>query len=211
MKAAHKRRRLLYIVGGAALIFLVANYGVLPWLDHQEELRNEKSSKEASLARMIGVIRKKSTYEQGLAKIQNSKKVLMDQLLAGKDAAALSGELTLVVKNMCEAQGISIQRIDAGMKPERFDAETLKRTPELADFQKVKIVVALKCTPPQLANLLGTLEAYPRLIVLDRMEIRAYNVADDKSIAPYLYLMSFLYAPQPHPQGGAKKPAMIKT
>jgi type II secretory pathway component PulM len=199
-----KRDRKVILIGAVVLLVItVVYFGVLPLVDLVREIETEKSDREAELIRMAEAIRQKEYLRQSLSHLKSSEDSLRALLLEGDDPTVVTSELHRLVNTMAEQQGIAVTRIDASTKPERFDTETIKKNPLMAGFLKIRVRASLKCTPDKLAQMLAALENQPKFLIVERLEIRAWNVRPDKEINPDIVVATYVYKPE----APAPKPA----
>ena len=77
----------------------------------------------------------------------------------------------------------------------------------MAGFLKIRVRASLKCTPDKLAQMLAALENQPKFLIVERLEIRAWNVRPDKEINPDIVVATYVYkpeAPAPEPARPAR-------
>lgn len=200
----NKRSRRALIWGGLIVLIIIgANYGTA-LLDFTGQMQSRGASKEQEILRMLGAIGQKDYYQQALGRAKGAEKAYRELLLPGEDQTAVAAELHRLVTQLAEQYTITVNRVEPTMKPEKFDKESVKQNPALADFQKIRVKAQFKCTPDKLVQFLTSIESQPRFVVLERLEIRAYTVRPDKEITPDVTLMTYMYQPEPADEGKKK-------
>jgi len=177
----------------AAIVIVM--FVILPLIDYLNSLDEEKEAREARLIRMVETIKQKDYYQQALVRLKNNLNSYKAILINGKKVGDVQSELHRIVTTLAEKHSIGVRRIDASIKPERFNAEALKKDPLLANFIKVKVRASLRCTPDKMAQFLADLESNQKFLLIERLEIRAWNVRADKIISPEVVVTTFMYQP----------------
>jgi type II secretory pathway component PulM len=196
VKLTKRDRKVILIGGSVFLVVMVVYFGILPLIDLVGQIQNDKVQREEQLVRMAESIRQKEYLQQALGHLKSSEDSLRALLLEGDDPTVVTSELHRLVTTMAEQQGIAVTRVDASSKPERFDTETIKKNPLMANFLKIKVRASLKCTPDKLVQMLAALESQPKFLVVERLEIRAWNVRPDKEINPDIIVATYVYKPE---------------
>lgn len=196
MNISKRDRRVLIIGALVVACILLALFVAMPLADYLKSMEADKQERETQLLRMIETIQQKEYFQQALNQMKNNEDDIKSVLLEGDDPNVVSSELHRIVTNLADQQGISVTRVDASMKPERFDKETIKKDPLKAGFLKIKVRASIKCTPDKLAQFLSTIEGHPKFLLVDRLEIRAWNVRPDKEISPDIVVMTYMYLPE---------------
>jgi hypothetical protein len=195
------------LLGGAiAALLLALWYGLLPLIDYARQLDEDKNRLENDLIRKAEIIRQKDYYQQSLARLMAAEDSIRAIMIEGSDATQVTSELHRVVTTLAEQHGINVSRIDASLKPERFDTETVKQNPFMGNFVKLRVRASLKCTPDKLTAMLASIEGHPKFLVVERLEVRAWNVRPDKEINPDIVVMTIIFKPD-ESAPDKKKPA----
>jgi len=195
LKISRRDRNIIIVGGIVAAVVLVVKFGIFSLIDLSDELASAKQEQEAKLIRMAETIRQREYYQQALSKVKSTEDSLKTVLLEGDDPAAVTAELHRIITTLAEQNSITLARIDASAKPEKLDAETIKKNPFMAGFLKVKVRASLKCTPDKLMTMLSIIENHQKYLIVERLEIRAWNVRPDKEITPDVVLATYLFKP----------------
>jgi len=191
-----RRDRRVILIGGVIVALLaVAWYGVLPLVEYARQLETDKSQLEGDLIRKAEIIRQKDQYQQSLARLMAAEDSFRSIMIEGTDPTQVTSELHRVINTLAEQHGINVSRIDASLKPERFDTEKVKQNPFMSNFLKLRVRASLKCTPDKLMAMLASIEGHPKFMVVERLEVRAWNVRPDKEINPDIVIMTMIFKP----------------
>ncbi|HOB52677.1 MAG TPA: type II secretion system protein GspM [Acidobacteriota bacterium] len=195
MNISRRDRRVILIGGVVVLLVAAVWYGILPLIEYARQLENDKNQLESDLIRKAEIIRQKDGYQQSLAGLMAAEDRFRSIMIEGTDPTQVTSELHRVVNTLAEQHGISVSRIDASLKPERFDTETVKQNPFMGNFLKLRVRASLKCTPDKLMAMLASIEGHPKFLAVERLEVRAWNVRPDKEINPDIVVMTLIFKP----------------
>ena len=206
MRLSQRDRRIVTIGAALSAVVLVVVYGVVPLIEYAVDLPEERQRLSARLQRMVETIQLRDHYQQELVGARDTVDGLRGRLISETDSEAASAELHRIINTTAESQAVVVRTITPEKKPERFDVESVKKNPKLAQFLKVKVTAQLQCRPDQLAAFLLELERNPRYVEVERIDINAWNVRADKVISPSVTLATYVLQP-PAPEAETKRPA----
>ncbi|MBP7866397.1 MAG: hypothetical protein KA419_10640 [Acidobacteria bacterium] len=199
------------MTGGLAVLVSLAPMLYWDESDFGEEKKQEEEtirSLRDVIVRKQAAINEKGNYQRKLERLEADLKKASGFLFTG-DSEAVSAELLKIVTDRATANGIGITRIDQAVKPERIPKDVVDKDPFLADFLRVKVVAYIKCTPDQLAKLLESLENLDKFAYVERLDVKSFSVAPDKTVNGVLYLSTYIFKPEKKETDTKKKETRV--
>lgn len=165
-------KRALAALAAGAVIFVLAQFLVLPAIDSGEKLRASLPLKEKTLRKYLNLASLIGTRETDGRTLQARLAEAETGLLDSRAAALASAELQERVKLLAEEQKIELRGADF------LPAKPLK--PAEAGYIGVPLALAFECTLDQFAGFLSTAAAGPKTLAIEQLSISASPPRPDR-------------------------------
>jgi len=167
-----REKRALGALAGAFLLFLLAQFIALPWMEAAEKLRASLPLKEKTLRKYHNLAALVGLRETDWRTIQGRLAEAERGLLDSKAAALASAELQQRLQQMAEQHGIELRSTD--FPPVR----PLK--PADAGYALAPVGLSFECTLDQLVNFLAAVAAGPKTLSIEQLSIMANPPRPDR-------------------------------
>lgn len=160
-----REKRALGALAGAFLLFLLAQFIALPWMEAAEKLRASLPLKEKTLRKYHNLAALVGPRETDWRTIQGRLAEAERGLLDSKTGALASAEMQQRLQQLADQQGIELRGADF------LPVKPLK--PADAGYALVPVGLSLECTLDQLANFLAMAATGPKTLSIEQLSIVA--------------------------------------
>jgi len=185
----NRRDRVAVTTGAVALVlFLLLQFGLLPWLERLPAQRTELEDKELTLQRYQRLVGRTGTEQARLATAQERLKTLEASLLDSRSASLANAEWRQLVRELAESRGIELGR-----------SEFLRLQNLSPDYALVAGRVQFRCRVDQLVDFLVALATSPKLLSVRGLRIAAVQRDPEKRIIVEMTIAAAMAAQGPAP------------
>ena len=160
-----REKRALGALAGAFLLFLLAQFIALPWMEAAEKLRASLPLKEKTLRKYHNLAALVGLRETDWRTIQGRLAEAERGLLDSKTGALASAEMQQRLQQLADQQGIELRGADF------LPVKPLK--PADAGYALVPVGLSFECTLDQLANFLAMAATGPKTLLIEQLSIVA--------------------------------------
>lgn len=161
MTISSRERRLL-VLGGASLVaFLTINYGVVPAILDQVQVRSEYREKIEALERFQLVVDGKRRYEKKYAETETLFRQLQQRLLPGEKLTLAAADLQAMLHKAAGESGVTIV------------SESIHTPKKAEGFTQVAVELSLNADMRKLRDFLYKIESAGRLLTVPKLQINA--------------------------------------
>ena len=157
-----RRERTLVILTGVILLIFVGKYAVVtPLIERRAFVKQELENQPALLTKNLRYLGQRETMVAGLESARGQIQAQEPKLLTGDTPSVNASDLQETVQAMAAREGTQV-------------ITTRVLNPEAAgSFSKIGIQLEIGAQIQQLANLIRGIEASPKLLVIDEINVRS--------------------------------------
>lgn len=157
-----RRERALVILTGVILLIFVGKYAVVtPLIERRAFVKQELENQPALLTKNLRYLGQRETMVAGLESARGQIQAQEPKLLTGDTPSVNASDLQETVQAMAAREGTQV-------------ITTRVLNPEAAgSFSKIGIQLEIGAQIQQLANLIRGIEASPKLLVIDEINVRS--------------------------------------
>ena len=157
-----KRERSLVIFTVLILVVFIGKYAVItPFLDRREWVKNQLDSQPQLLAKNLRYVSQRDALRASLEAMRAQRKAQEPKLLSGDTPSVTASDLQETVQGLATREGTQV-----------ITTRVLNPEP-VGSFSKIGIQMEIGGQIQQIANLIKAVEASPKLLVIDEINIRS--------------------------------------
>jgi len=167
MKVAirERDRRAILLLGGAAVVYAVFAFGLLPAFDALKEGASGAGAKEEQLSRYRRALIRKDHYTKLLEQARKDVSALEDRLIRGDNPTLAAVELQTIVEE-------AAKKVDVELNQRNISAARKKDE----HFNEITMTLAFEATPAQLTRFLEEIRNASKFITLRTAQIAPTEV-----------------------------------
>ena len=173
-----REKGLIAATGGAALIFVLMQYSVLPYWDSLAETSEKIDIQSKRISSYRRVLRGQDSVEAALRVAQQQTALMETGLLTNRSDALANAEIQGLVKDLAISKGMSFQRSDS--------LPVKSVSPE---YSKVSTRVEITGAINQLVDLLAAFETAAKILFAEEMRISPVQMGNPKNKQVHATLM----------------------
>ena len=161
-------RRAILLLVGAAVIYAVFSFGILPAFDALKDASSEVGGKEEQLSRYRRALIRKGHYARLLEKARKDVSDLEARLIRGDNPTLAAVELQTIVEEAAKKVGLefSQRNISPARKKDEF-------------FNEITMTLAFEATPGQVTQFLEEIRNAPKFITVRNAQIAPAQVVHE--------------------------------
>jgi type II secretion system (T2SS) protein M len=158
-------RRALLMLMGAAALYGILSFAVLPAFDALKTAASGTVDKEQQLSKYRRALVRKGNYTQLLEQARKNMAADEARFIRGDNPSLASVELQTIVENAAQKAGLALNQrnISAARKKDDF-------------FNEITMTVEIGATPSQISNFLAELRSAPKFLVVRTVQLAPTEV-----------------------------------
>lgn len=171
LKSKSPRERYFVLAAlGMAVIFSLIKFGIEPFLQSQQNIREEIPVKITQLEKYRQFVAGKSQAEKNLKQVQTLSKMSYVNLLPGETPPLAAANLQNILKTLSAKNLISIK------------SEKVLDTKVMDYFTQIPVQIEFISTITNLTNFLCDIENYDQSLIITDLNIRATSYREPKDV-----------------------------
>lgn len=161
MTISSRDRRFLVLGGVALVAILLINYGIVPAILSQMQVRSERREKLQALERFQLVVEGKRRYEKKFAEAEGLFKQLQQRLLPGEKLTLAAADLQTMLHKAAGESGVTIV------------SESIHAPKKVEGFTQVAVELSLNADLKKLRDFLYRIESAGKLLTVPKLMVNA--------------------------------------
>lgn len=161
MTISSRDRRFLVLGGVALVAILLINYGIVPAISSQMQVRSERREKLQALERFQLVVEGKRRYEKKFAEAEGLFKQLQQRLLPGEKLTLAAADLQAMLHKAAGEGGVTIV------------SESIHAPKKVEGFTQVAVELSLNADLKKLRDFLYRIESAGKLLTVPKLMVNA--------------------------------------
>jgi len=168
LEIRERDRRAMLLLVGAAVVYAVFSFGILPAFDALKDASSEVGGKEEQLSRYRRALIRKGHYARLLEKARKDVSDLEARLIRGDNPTLAAVELQTIVEEAAKKVGLefSQRNISPARKKDEF-------------FNEITMTLAFEATPGQVTQFLEEIRNAPKFITVRNAQIAPAQVVHE--------------------------------
>jgi len=168
LEIRERDRRAMLLLVGAAVVYAVFSFGILPAFDALKDASSEVGGKEEQLSRYRRALIRKGHYARLLEKARKDVSDLEARLIRGDNPTLAAVELQTIVEQAAKKVGLefSQRNISPARKKDEF-------------FNEITMTLAFEATPGQVTQFLEEIRNAPKFITVRNAQIAPAQVVHE--------------------------------
>jgi len=165
---------------GTAVIFSTVKYGIDPFIERQQLVREEIPVRIQQLEKYRRFVAGKSRSEENLKRIRALSKKSEQKMLPGATPALAAANLQDILKTLSAKNLISIK------------SEKVLDTKPLDFFERIPVQIEFTSTITNLTNFLHDIESYEKLLIINDLTVRVTSRRNPRDVRATLVVTGLM-------------------
>lgn len=167
---SHRERVIVLAAALMAMVFVLFQYVIDPFLESQARIEEEIPVKRMQLEKYRQFVAGKQQAEQDLQRIENLAKRSSNKLLAGNTSPLAAANLQEILKTLSAKNMVKI-RSEKVLDSKQFDY-----------YVQIPVQIEFMSTMTDLTNFLYDIETYQKILTIVDLNIRVANRRDPRDV-----------------------------
>ncbi len=191
MKVSKRDKRILTIGSYAAVLILVINYVIIPFIESESDIRGGTEQKEMMLQKFEKVINQKEEIEKRLAQVKRKQNQLNRKLLKGSTPSLAAAEMQKILEKLSKTHGLELKSVK------------VKNSEEKDAFLVIPLEIRLITDLNKTRKFLADLEKNTKYLVIPKLKISVKSQKDPKEVVVTMVVTGFFLKEDAGKEGNA--------
>jgi len=175
-----KRDKKILTIGGVAVaLFLFITYVISPFIESEQEIREDTEQREVLLQKYEKIINQKSEVEKDLTKMKRNLTKIKGKLLKGSTTSLAAAEMQKMLEKISKSHDLELKSVKVK------DAE------KEGDFLAIPLELRLTTDLNRTRKFLADLENNQKYLIIPQLKISVVNQRDPKEVIVTIVVTGF--------------------
>jgi Tfp pilus assembly protein PilO len=175
-----KRDKKILTVGGVAVgLFLFITYVISPFIESEQEIRDNTEQSEVLLQKYEKIINQKSEVEKDLTKIKRNLTKIKGKLLKGSTPSLAAAEMQKMLEKISKSHNLELKSVK------------VKEAEKEGDFLAIPLELRLTTDLNRTRKFLADLENNQKYLIIPQLKISVKNQRDPKEVIVTVVVTGF--------------------
>jgi len=175
-----KRDKKILTIGGVAVaLFLFITYVISPFIESEQEIREDTEQREVLLQKYEKIINQKSEIEKDLTKMKRNLTKIKGKLLKGSTTSLAAAEMQKMLEKISKSHDLELKSVKVK------DAE------KEGDFLAIPLELRLTTDLNRTRKFLADLENNQKYLIIPQLKISVVNQRDPKEVIVTIVVTGF--------------------
>jgi Tfp pilus assembly protein PilO len=163
----------------ALLLYLVANYVVMPFLEREREIREGTEQKEVTLEKFEKIIAGRAEVEKQLVQVKRKQTQLNSKLLTGSTPSLAAAEMQKMLEKISATHDLELKSVKVQ------DGE------KQGDLLTIPLEIRLQTDLDRTRKFLADIEKNQKYLIVPSLKISVQNQRDPKEVIVTMVVTGF--------------------
>jgi len=175
-----KRDKKILTIGGVAVaLFLFITYVISPFIESEQEIREDTEQREVLLQKYEKIINQKNEVEKDLTKMKRNLTKIKGKLLKGSTTSLAAAEMQKMLEKISKSHDLELKSVKVK------DAE------KEGDFLAIPLELRLTTDLNRTRKFLADLENNQKYLIIPQLKISVVNQRDPKEVIVTIVVTGF--------------------
>jgi Tfp pilus assembly protein PilO len=175
-----KRDKKILTIGGVAVaLFLFLTYVINPFIESEQEIRDNTEQREVLLQKYEKIINKKSEVEKDLTKTKRNLTRIKGKLLKGSTPSLAAAEMQKMLEKISKSHDLELKSVK------------VKEAEKEGDFLAIPLELRLTTDLNRTRKFLTDLENNQKYLIVPQLKISVKNQRDPKEVIVTIVVTGF--------------------
>ncbi len=179
MNISKRDKKILTIGGVAVALFLFITYVISPFIESEQEIRENTEQREVLLQKYEKIINQKSEVEKDLTKMKRNLTKIKGKLLKGSTTSLAAAEMQKMLEKISKSHDLELKSVKVK------DAE------KEGDFLAIPLELRLTTDLNRTRKFLADLENNQKYLIIPQLKISVVNQRDPKEVIVTIVVTGF--------------------
>ena len=179
MNISKRDKKILTIGGVAVALFLFITYVISPFIESEQEIREDTEQREVLLQKYEKIINQKSEVEKDLTKMKRNLTKIKGKLLKGRTTSLAAAEMQKMLEKISKSHDLELKSVKVK------DAE------KEGDFLAIPLELRLTTDLNRTRKFLADLENNQKYLIIPQLKISVVNQRDPKEVIVTIVVTGF--------------------
>ena len=179
MNISKRDKKILTIGGVAVALFLFITYVISPFIESEQEIRDNTEQREVLLQKYEKIINQKSEVEKDLTKMKRNLTQIKGKLLKGSTPSLAAAEMQKMLEKISKSHNLELKSVKVK------DAE------KEGDFLVIPLELRLTTDLNRTRKFLADLENNQKYLIVPQLKISVKNQRDPKEVIVTIVVTGF--------------------
>ncbi len=179
MNISKRDKKILTIGGVAVALFLFITYVISPFIESEQEIREDTEQREVLLQKYEKIINQKSEVEKDLTKMKRNLTKIKGKLLKGSTTSLAAAEMQKMLEKISKSHDLELKSVKVK------DAE------KEGDFLAIPLELRLTTDLNRTRKFLADLENNQKYLIIPQLKISVVNQRDPKEVIVTIVVTGF--------------------
>ena len=179
MNISKRDKKILTIGGVAVALFLFITYVITPFIESEQEIRENTEQREVLLQKYEKIINQKSEVEKDLTKMKRDLTKIKGKLLKGSTPSLAAAEMQKMLEKISKSHDLELKSV----KVQEAEKE--------GDFLAIPLELRLTTDLNRTRKFLADLENNQKYLIIPQLKISVKNQRDPKEVIVTIVVTGF--------------------
>ncbi len=179
MNISKRDKKFLTVGAVALLLYLVANYVVMPFLEREREIREGTEQKEVTLEKFEKIIAGRAEVEKQLVQVKRKQTQLNSKLLTGSTPSLAAAEMQKMLEKISATHDLELKSVKVQ------DGE------KQGDLLTIPLEIRLQTDLDRTRKFLADIEKNQKYLIVPSLKISVQNQRDPKEVIVTMVVTGF--------------------
>ncbi len=179
MNISKRDKKILTIGGVAVALFLFITYVISPFIESEQEIREDTEQREVLLQKYEKIINQKNEVEKDLTKMKRNLTKIKGKLLKGSTTSLAAAEMQKMLEKISKSHDLELKSVKVK------DAE------KEGDFLAIPLELRLTTDLNRTRKFLADLENNQKYLIIPQLKISVVNQRDPKEVIVTIVVTGF--------------------
>ena len=179
MNISKRDKKFLTVGAVALLLYLVANYVVMPFLEREREIREGTEQKEVTLEKFEKIIAGRAEVEKQLVQVKRKQTQLNSKLLTGSTPSLAAAEMQKMLEKISATHDLELKSVKVQ------DGE------KQGDLLTIPLEIRLQTDLERTRKFLADIEKNQKYLIVPSLKISIQNQRDPKEVIVTMVVTGF--------------------
>ena len=179
MNISKRDKKILTIGGVAVALFLFITYVISPFIESEQEIRDNTEQREVLLQKYEKIINKKSEVEKDLTKMKRNLTKIKGKLLKGSTPSLAAAEMQKMLEKISKTHNLELKSVK------------VKEAEKEGDFLAIPLELRLTTDLNRTRKFLADLENNQKYLIIPQLKISVKNQRDPKEVIVTVVVTGF--------------------
>ena len=179
MNISKRDKKILTIGGAAVALFLFITYVITPFIESEQEIRDNTEQREVLLQKYEKIINKKSEVEKDLTRMKRNLTKIKGKLLKGSTPSLAAAEMQKMLEKISKSHDLELKSVK------------VKEAEKEGDFLAIPLELRLTTDLNRTRKFLADLEQNQKYLIIPQLKISVKNQRDPKEVIVTVVVTGF--------------------